>query len=145
MEKAMEKKKKKKTRSRPPGVTILAVLLMAQCLYLFIVALFAFLATLAGGKTIVFGYSTSAVPVGSMISAYLFTGIFVIYFIWGLWTMRPWSFWATVILEGLNLLAGIPLLLQPQAVVGPIVVNMIFSAIILIYFFYPSVRTAFRT
>jgi hypothetical protein len=136
---------KKKTRQRPLGVTILVALLAAQCLYLLIVALFAFLAVLGGGKTTVFGYSTSAAVAGSMVAAYVFTGIFVLYFIWGLWTMRRWAFWATVILQGLNLLAGIPLLLQPQAIVGPVVANMIFAAIILIYFFTPSVRAAFRT
>lgn len=120
-------------RSRPVGITILAILL-------FISGVLTVL-----GSLLSFGATASNSGLLTLVIINLILGIAELVLGWGLWTLRPWAFWATVILEVINLLLGIFALIQGNA--SPTVwVSIILAAIILIYLFADrNVRAAFRT
>src|SRR5581483_434737 len=128
--------------SRPLGITIIAGLM----------GLFSFLGlcgSLAG-----LGFAPFAVfgegGLGAMFSAGFSSlfglvlslgGLFVA---WGLWTLQPWAFWATVIIEVLNLLNGG--LAFSGGLRGAICGVNIIPLLILAYLFLDKdVRRAFRT
>ncbi len=128
--------------SRPLGITIIAGLM----------GLFAFLG-LCGSLTGL-GLSPFAIfgegGLGAMFSAG-FSSIFGLvlsvgglYVAWGLWTLQPWAFWATVIIEVLNLLNGG--LAFSGGLRGAVCGVNIIPLLILAYLFLDgNVRRAFRT
>lgn len=78
-----------------------------------------------------------------MIAAILAAEIFLG---WGLWTLRPWAFWATVVVEVINVLSGLYSLFAVHNGQTSGFFNLIVGLVILIYMFADrNVRAAFRT
>ncbi len=138
-------------RNRPFGVTIMAVLLGIEGVLELVVGILALLAILALGRTIVVhGHATTSRVVdvvGSILAAIpIVIGLLTLVFSFGLWTLKRWAFWATVIIEAGSLLVHALQFTQQHIAVGTIVTGMIIPAIILLYFFVdPNVRRAFYT
>jgi hypothetical protein len=90
--------------NRPLGITIIA----------FLIGLFALLSlcgNLAGlgfAPLKLFGEGGLGASLGATISSVigLVLAVGSLMVAWGLWTLRPWAFWATVIIEVLNLFNG---------------------------------------
>ncbi|HLX40778.1 MAG TPA: DUF2127 domain-containing protein [Ktedonobacteraceae bacterium] len=113
-------------RSRPLGITIIAI----------IMAVFGILGIIAGIGLLSFSASLGFITI--------IMGVLQVILAWGLWTLRPWAYWATVILEVLALLNAIFAL--STGVPGQGIFGMVIALIILIYLFAdPNVRAAFRT
>src|SRR2546429_7857100 len=114
-------------RSRPLGITIIAI----------IVGIYGILGIIGG-----IGLLTGGVTILGLIT--LILGVLYLVLAWGLWTLQPWAFWATVVLEVITLINGIIALTQHS--VGSGLLNIVLSLIILIYLFADrNVRAAFRT
>ena len=117
-------------RSRPLGITIIAIILGIQG----VLSIIAGILLLAG--------SGGAYAVPAIIALVL--GVLYLIVAWGLWTLQPWAFWTTVVLEVITLINGIIALTQHS--VGSGLLNIVLSLIILIYLFADrNVRAAFRT
>jgi uncharacterized membrane protein (DUF2068 family) len=113
-------------RSRPLGITIIAI----------IVAIYGVLGVIGGilllGASVALGVIT------------LVLGLLQLILAWGLWTLQPWAFWATVVLEVLALLNGIFALTRGNAASG--IIGIVIALIVLVYLFADrNVRAAFRT
>jgi len=115
------------TRARPLGISIIAVIMAIQG----ILGILGGILLLAGG-----------VPALGIIT--LILGVLYLVLAWGLWTLKPWAFWGTVILEVLTLINGIFGLGLGRQTNG--IVSIIFAVVVLIYMFADrNVRQAFRT
>jgi hypothetical protein len=127
------------TKSRPVGVTIIAVLLAIQGAIEVIYGLLVLIA--APGFVTLYGNTAVVVRVSPW--GFLISGILALILAYGLWTLQRWAFWVTVILEILNLIGGTVALFTlyyPWAVL----LSMVIPAVILIYFLADSnVRAAF--
>jgi hypothetical protein len=121
-------------RQRPIGVTIIAILMGIQGLFLLflgILALFGIFVPGVGGAFLFLAIIT------------ILIGLLILYFASSLWKLRRWAFWATVIIEIINVVEGLVALLSGRGLVN--IFGLILSAIILIYFLADSnVRAAFR-
>jgi uncharacterized membrane protein (DUF2068 family) len=77
---------------------------------------------------------------------FLVVGLLSLLFSWGLWTLRRWAFWATVILQVISLANSVIAFTQAHANVALIIVGMINPILMLLYFLVnANVRAAFRT
>lgn len=116
-------------RRRPFLITVLAVLLALQAIAWLVIGLTAFLAT--GGFLAV---------------SLLIMGLVGLLLSWGVWTLKRWAFWVTVVISAIDLIVDILGWIQPQlgVVVQELVPNMVLSAFILVALFMPDVRAAFR-
>jgi uncharacterized membrane protein (DUF2068 family) len=117
------------SRRRPFLITVLAVLLALQAITWLIIGLTTFLA--AGGFLAV---------------SLLIMGLVGLLLAWGLWTLKRWAFWVTVVISAIDLIVDILGWIQPQlgVAVQELVPNMVLSAFILVALFMPDVRAAFR-
>lgn len=114
------------TRARPLGITIIAIIMAVQ-----------------GILGIIGGILSLGVASSVGIIA-LILGVLYLVLAWGLWTLKPWAFWGTVILEVLTILNGIFGLTQGVVATG--IGSLIFAIVVLIYMFADrNVRAAFRT
>lgn len=128
-----------RTRSRPTGISIIAVLLFVAA------ALDIVYSLLAMVKAPTF-FITPSTAVIVQISpwGFLLSGLLTFLVGYGLWTLRGWAFWAVVILEILNLIGGAVLLFSAFNV-WAVLLSMVIPAAILIYFFADRhVREAFN-
>ena len=117
------------SRARPLGITIIAVIMAVQG----ILAILGGILLMGGG-----GIFTSL----GVIS--LILGVLYLVLAWGLWTLKTWAFWGTVILEVLTLINGIVGLGQGIPASG--IISLIFAVVVLVYMFADTnVRAAFRT
>jgi len=117
-------------RSRPLGITIIAIILGIQG----VLSIIAGILLLAG--------SGGAYAVPAIIALVL--GVLYLIVAWGLWTLQPWAFWTTVVLEVITLINGIIALTQHNVATG--LLYIVLSLIILVYLFADrNVRAAFRT
>jgi len=128
------------TRSRPVGISIIAVLLMIQ-----------------GGLEIIYGLLALIAAPGFVISSvhkaivvqvspwgFLISGVIALMLAYGLWTLRTWAFWATVVLEFINLIGGSVALFSYYFPIA-VLLSMVIPAVILIYFCVDTnVRSAFN-
>ena len=120
---------------RPLGVTIIAILVGIQGVLLLIGGILAFFGIFIPGVGGVFAVISSIT---------ILIAVLILYFAMSLWTLKPWAFWATVIIEIINVVFGLIALFSGREWVN--VFGLILSAIILIYFLVSSnVRAAFRT
>ena len=106
-----------------------------------VVAVFFLLGALLGGWAL----TTNSVVVG-VIAGILaaIVGLVTLYFAWGLWTLKRWAYWATVILMALDLLGSVFEFTQPITGVWTLWGGVIIPAVVLIYFLVsPGVRKAF--
>lgn len=140
-------------RRRPLGVSIIAVLEGLQGVFFLIAGLLALLGVMAAasrqGMVTVNGFIVTGVVVGviawSMAGIFLVVGLVSLLLAWGLWTMKRWSFWATVIIAVISLANSVVAITRPYAHVRPIIGGMIIPIVILLYFLIDSnVRAAFR-
>ena len=111
------------TRSRPLGVTIIAI----------IVAIVGIFDIIAGILSLI-----------AIIGIFpLILGILALILAWGLWNLRTWAFWATVILAVLNIINDIFDITKSQ---GSHFVSILLWVIVLVYMLADrNVRAAFRT
>ncbi len=141
-------------RRRPLGVSIIAILEAIQGIFFLVLGLLALVAVIAAasssGTTTVNGYPITGIVVsavaGVLAAVFLVVGLVSLLFAWGLWTLRRWAFWATVIIEVISLVNSVFAFTQPNANIWSIVAGMIIPIVILIYFLADAnVRAAFRT
>jgi hypothetical protein len=128
--------------NRPLGITIIALVMG----FLAIVNLCGSLTSLGFAPFAVFGEGgfgqMFSQGIGSLFGLFLaLGGLFVA---WGLWTLQPWAFWATVIIEVLQLLNG-GLAFSTGIRSFFCGVNVIPLLILLYMFLDKDVRRAFRT
>jgi uncharacterized membrane protein (DUF2068 family) len=72
-------------------------------------------------------------------------GIISLALVIGLWRLKPWAFWATIVLQAISVVVYLLELANPQTIVGLDVLYMVPSIVILLYFLIDvRVRDAFR-
>jgi len=128
-------------RKRPGAITFVAVLVTIQGIFRLLVGFFFLLGALLGGWAL----TTSSVVVGIIAGVLIaIIALLTLFFAWGLWTLKRWAYWATVILMVLDLLSSIFGLTQPITGIWTIWGGVIIPAVVLIYFLVSSgVRKAF--
>jgi len=137
-------------RRRPLGVSILAIIQALQGIFELIVGILALVAVFAIGHAITtHGHTTTGTVVdvvGGVLGGFsLIVGILTLIFAFGLWTLKRWAFWLTVIIEVVILIRHLLEFTHPNPNVVSIVIGMIIPVVILVYFFVdPNVRAAFR-
>jgi uncharacterized membrane protein (DUF2068 family) len=111
------------TRRRPLGVTIIAII-----------------TAIAGIYEIVIGILTLIILIGIVP---LILGILALILAVGLWNLRRWAFWATVVIAAFNIIDDI---IDTTRNGGSHIVGIVLWAIVLLYMLLdPNVRAAFRT
>lgn len=147
-------------RERPLGVSIIAVLEGLGGLFWVAIGVIALVASYNVPSTIL---STIPYPLsayvsigdihtsGAALTLGIVGGVLVIGAVIelllarGLWRLKHWAFWLTVVIQFLSLLGSIFAFLQPEPNVGGIVLGIVIPAIILAYFLADAnVRAAFR-
>ena len=127
-------------RQRPLGVSIIAIVLLVFGILALILSVFALIA-LSASHNAVLDAGAVAVLVIAMIIA-----VAEIVLFWGLWTLKPWAFWATAIVEAIGVIESLYGLLVQHNSVGSAILGLIIPLAILIYLFADrNVRAAFRT
>jgi len=120
------------TRRRPVGVTLLAVLVGLQALD----TLLTFLVNLLIGGRL------ATVVLGAIVMILAFAVV------WGLWTMRRWVLWVTIVVEIFYVLIGLAGLTQPNSpasLIERVLIGLVIPAVVLICLFaIRNVRTAIR-
>jgi hypothetical protein len=120
---------------RPLGITIIAIILFIQAIFEIVVGIFAFFANIIRN------------PLAGLLVGWLPLAIGILLFILarGLWTLRPWAYWATLILEIVNIVLHFLGYSQTHSLFA-IISGGIISIIIVIYLLVDgNVRRAFRT
>ena len=117
------------SRRRPFLVRVLAVLLALQAI-----------------AWLIIGFTTLLTAGGFLAVSLLIMGLVGLLLAWGLWTLKRWAFWVTVVISAIDLIVDILGWIQPQlgVAVQELVPNMVLSAFILVVLFMPDVRAAFR-
>lgn len=124
------------TTKRPLGITIIAILLFIQAVIEIIVGIFAFVGT------------TIANPAAGLLLGWipLAIGIVTLIVAWGLWTLKPWAYWVTLIVEIINIVINLFSFGQPNHSIFGVISGGLVSVIIVIYLLVDgNVRRAFRT
>ena len=124
------------TTKRPLGITIIAILLFISAVIEIISGIFIFIG------------STLASPIDGLLLGWIPLAIGVITFIvaWGLWTLKPWAYWVTLIVEIISIVLNLFNLGRPQHSVLGVISGGLISLIIVIYLLVDgNVRRAFRT
>ena len=117
------------SRRHPFLITVLAVLLVLHAFAWLIIGL------------------TTWLSVGGFLAiALLIMGLVGLLLAWGLWTLKRWAFWITVVISAIDLIVDILGWIQPLSgvTVRELVPNMVLSVFILVALFMPEVRAAFR-
>jgi hypothetical protein len=123
------------TARRPLGITIIAILLFIQAIVEIVGGIFSFLGNIIHNP--LSGLLVGWVP--------LAIGVLVLILAWGLWTLKPWAYWATLILEIVNIVLHLLGYSQTHSIFA-IISGGIISIIIVIYLLVDrNVRNAFRT
>jgi hypothetical protein len=133
-------------RQRPLGVTIIATIVMIGGAIALVGALLGIfgigflghhISGMVGGFVSGIGYILGAIA--------LLIAIVTLFVSWGLWTLRPWAFWVTIVVEALAVLNTVISYLRDRVTFLAMIGQLIIPVIILAYFlFYPKVRRAFR-
>jgi len=128
-------------RTRPLGITIIAAFLGISALLALVVLILGLnrVSTLGLGEGMT--ASTSLALLGAII-----LGFFEVALAWGLWTLRPWAYWTTIIVEAIRVILGlyVVLILQKAFISG--ILSLIIPIIILVYLFADrNVRAAFSS
>ena len=117
-------------RSRPPTLTVAAILLVLLSLFDF-----PWLYRLL--------FPGAVEPPGFIIYSGYVVGIAGIVVAIGLWMMQKWSYWPTIVVCVLNLLLGAPgVVMAPGALKGVIVVGEVVAVLIIVLVVLPSSRRA---
>jgi hypothetical protein len=135
-------------RKRPLLVTIMALLLALQGAVWLVLGVLAFIGVITNGKIDVLGAASDITSLEVLSVTWLVSAVAALFFSWALWTLKRWAFWATLIIELGNILAGSLLLTRPNPLfaysLGEIAISMIVAIIILVFFLVDAkVREAF--
>jgi len=125
-------------RQRPLGISIIAIITAVQGIGDIIVSLIAFFVSNAT-TGFVGGIATAAS------SIFLIVGVLTLVLAWGLWTLKPWAFWTTVVLEALGFLGTLISMFASHGFNWSNFFHLLTAAIVLIYLFVDrNVRQAFH-
>ncbi len=128
-------------RPRPLGITIIAIILGISAV-LGLIAII--LGLVALGAAHLDGALATAAIVALIIAAVF--ALLELFLAWGLWTLKPWAFWATAVIEAIRILDALYALFVQHAALGAAILGLIIPLIILIYLFADrNVRAAFHT
>jgi FtsH-binding integral membrane protein len=135
---------------RPRRISILAILEGLQGIVLLLGLLTVIVVASSSGTMTIEGYPIfrADASIGSALLAgmFLVVGLLSLLFAWGLWRLRRWAYWATVILQVISLVNSVIAFTQAPARVAFIVIGMINPVLLLFYLLVnPRVRAAFRT
>src|SRR6266487_6544086 len=135
-------------RKRPLLISIMAFILAVEGVVWFILGSLAFFAVITNGSFNVYGASAAADSLDIISVTGLVSGVLYLFFAWALWTLKRWAFWATLVIDLLNILSSVLLLTRPNPLypqsIGNIAVSLIFVIFILACFLISSkVREAF--
>ena len=135
-------------RKRPLLITIMAFILAVEGVIWFVIGFIAFLAVITNGGVNFFGPNVNVDSIDIISVTGLVSGVLALFFAWALWTLKRWAFWATLIIELLNIISGVLLLTRPKSLVpqgvGEIAISMIVAFFVLACFLISSrVREAF--
>jgi hypothetical protein len=125
------------TARRPLGITIIAILMFISAVI-----------EIIGGLTSVIGNPPTGTASDVLLGWFpLVLGVVTLIMAWGLWTLKPWAYWGTLVVEIVNILIhffgflGLPKTHSALAVVS----GGIISIIIVIYLLVDRhVRRAFQ-
>jgi hypothetical protein len=125
------------TARRPLGITIISILMFISAVI-----------EIIGGLTSVIGNTPTGTASDVLLGWFpLVLGVVTLILAWGLWTLKPWAYWGTLVVEILNILIhffgflGLPKTHSALAVVS----GGIISIIIVIYLLVDRhVRRAFQ-
>ncbi len=123
------------TTRRPLGITIIAILMFIQAILEIVVGIFAFFGNIIRN------------PLAGLLVGWIPLAVGVLLFIlaWGLWTLKPWAYWVTLIFEIVNIVLHFLGYSQTHSIFA-IISGGIISIIIVIYLLVDgNVRRAFRT
>jgi len=126
----------------------MAFILAVEGVVWFILGSLAFFAVITNGSFNVYGASAAADSIDIISVTGLVSGVLYLFFAWALWTLKRWAYWATLLIEFLNIIAGGLLLTRPKALyapgVGQIALSLIITFFVLACFLISSkVREAF--
>ena len=123
------------TTRRPFGITIIAILLFIQAIFEIVGGIFSFLGRLITNPLA--GLLVGWIP--------LAIGVLLLILAWGLWTLKPWAYWATLVLEIVNIVLHFLGYQQTHSLFA-IISGGIISIIVVMYLLVDrNVRTAFQT
>jgi len=128
-------------RTRPLGITIIAAFLGISALLALLVLILGLnrVSTLGLGEGMT--ASTSLALLGAII-----LGFFEVALAWGLWTLRPWAYWTTIIVEAIRVILGLYVVLILQKAIISGILSLIIPIIILVYLVADrNVRAAFSS
>ena|SRR5579884_2761267 len=141
-------------RHRPLGVTIISIVLGIEGIFELLLGILILVGIFTLGHEIsVHGHAVvgSIVDVvggvlgGILAAAALLIGIFSLIFASGLWRLKRWAFWLTVILEVISIIRHLVEFTHPVHSTPSIIIGLILPVIILLYFLLDSnVRRAFQ-
>jgi len=125
-------------RKRPLGITLIAILLFISAVI-----------EIIGGLSSVIGTTPTGTLSDVLLGWFpLALGVIELVLAWGLWTLKPWAYWGTLVVEIVNILIhffgflGLPRSHSALAVIS----GGIVSIIIVIYLLVDrNVRRAFQT
>lgn len=125
------------TARRPFGITIISILMFISAVI-----------EIIGGLTSVIGNTPTGTASDVLLGWFpLVLGVVTLILAWGLWTLKPWAYWGTLVVEIVNILIhffgflGLPKTHSALAVVS----GGIISIIIVIYLLVDRhVRRAFQ-
>lgn len=122
------------TARRPLGITIIAILLFIQAIFQIVLGIFSF-----------FGHLIRNPLAGLLVGWFpLVIGILLLILAQGLWTLKPWAYWATLVLEIVNIVLHFFGYQQSHSIFA-IISGGIISIIVVIYLLVDrNVRRAFQ-
>ena len=134
------------TPRRPLGVTIIAILAALQGVALLILGAIGFYGLLTTLSSRHEPLSSHVIIVGILGGLLLLFAVLALLVAWGLWNLKRWAFWFTVIVQLMSLLSSVGMLIQTSnGTTTTTTSNIVFALIILVYLFADrNVRAAFR-
>lgn len=137
-------------RHRPIGVSIIAFVETLYAVFEILIGIIAIVGIFAIGHTIsAHGHVTTSRVVdtigGILGGASLLIGILTLIFAIGLWLLKRWAFWLTIILQVISLIRHALEFTHPNYNTVGIVIGLVIPVAILLYFLVDAnVRRAFR-
>jgi len=120
------------SKQRPGGITILAVLLVIGG----VLSILAGLGLMALSSTVAAGSGYTLFGLLTLVLGIIDLGLAV-----GLWTLQPWAYWGTIVIEVINIVLTLILMLGSY---GSSITSLIIPVIVVIYMFTnQNVKTAF--
>ncbi len=131
-----------KPARRPVGITIIAILLGLLGILEFGFGALALVTSLLDR----FVLPLQSPAVGAALGVYyMVLGMVKLFFVWGLYRLQRWAFWATVFIAAVSLLSSVLGVTEPAPTIWGFLAGLVIPAVILVYIVVDSnVRKAFR-